>query len=288
MRRSEVAAASPDGTYQEDGVVSYFRRQAALEELTPLPVALSGWGAQHMRGSAVTGALARSAETAGQKRTDLRPARFTADLQKAATMETVCTHSTIIREGGRLMLVDTELRQRDGVVARARTLFLPAAEQIDATPPWTSVTTPSFPPEHLRPETSEGRLFYSEDTGWDANAGRHRNSTRKQVWCHSIPIVTGELPTPFQATAVVSDLTNLVTHWGAKGVRHINADVTLVLAREPNGSGMGISATGRTGMGTLSVATAEIYDHHGVFGYTTVAALLHRDRAVDTYTHLMR
>jgi hypothetical protein len=241
-----------------------------------------------MRGSAVTGALARSAEDAGGARPDLRPVRFTADLQRAATMAPVSTRSTVVREGRRLLLVDSEFLQNGHTMARARTLFLPAAPREVADPPWSPGRSPSMPPADLRPATDEGRLFFSEDEGWNSDAAAHRNSTRKQLWCQSIPVVESESVSPFQAAATVADLTNLVTHWGTDGVRHINADVTLTLARFPDGQSLGVSATGRVGSGAISVGTAEIYDGRGVFGHTTVSTILQSSRPVDTITQLMR
>lgn len=272
------------------GVLGYFRRcpGTGFEELTPLPVALSGWGGEHMRGSAVTGALARSAEDAGGARPDLRPVRFTADLQRAASMAPVSTRSTVVREGRRLLLVDSEFLQNGHTMARARTLFLPAASRMVADPPWSPGRSPSMPPAGLWPATDEGRLFFSEDEGWNSDAAAHRNSARKQLWCQSIPVVESESVSLFQAAATVADLTNLVTHWGTDGVRYINADVTLTLARFPDGQALGVSATGRVGAGAISVGTAEIYDHRGIFGHTAVSTILQSSRPVDTITQLMR
>lgn len=241
-----------------------------------------------MRGSAVTGALARSAELAGRHRPDLRPVRFTADLSRAASMDTVVTRSTIGREGGRLMLVDTELLQLERVVARARTLFLAASGHADDSPPWSPVGTPVAPPQDMEPATAEGRLFYSEECGWHPDARHHRNNARKQVWCKALPVVEGEEPTPFATAAAVADLTNLVTQWGTEGVRHINADVTLVLARDANGPDMGLSATGRVDCGGPVIGSAEIYDSQGVFGCTSITALTQTGRSSDTFANLMR
>ncbi|PBC51998.1 hypothetical protein CJ179_00890 [Rhodococcus sp. ACS1] len=282
VRRDDVPAAV--------GVSGYFRRcpGAGFEELTPLPVALSGWGSEHMRGSAVTGALARSAEGAGGARPDLRPVRFTADLQRAATMAPVSTRSTVVREGRRLLLVDSEFLQSGHIMARARTLFLPAEHREVADPPWSPGRSPSMPPTDQRPATDEGRLFFSEGEGWNADAAAHRNSARKQLWCQPISVVESESVSPFQAAATVADLTNLVTHWGTGGVRHINADVTLTLARFPDGQALGVSATGRVGAGAISVGTAEMYDHRGVFGHTVVSTILQSSRPVETITQLMR
>lgn len=269
----------------------YFRREGdgASEQLIALPVALSGWATDHLRGSAVAGALARSAEVAGRARPDLRPARFTVDLHGAASTAGATTESTVVREGRRLMLVDTEFVQGGRPVARARTLFLSAAsEEHAALEPWEPDAFPGVPPDDLVPLTEEGRLFYSDGVGWTAKAHPHQGSERKQLWCDAIPVVEGEVATAFQAAGSIADFTNLVTHWGPGGVRHINADITLVLARLPRLGPLGLSATSRARSGGLSVGTAEIYDSEGIFGYTTVSTILQSVRSVDTVSLLMR
>lgn len=86
----------------------------------------------------------------------------------------------------------------------------------------------------------------------------------------------------------VADLRNLVTHWATGGVHHINADLTLVLARSPDVRAMGVSATGWVGSVALSVGAAEMYDRRGVFGFSTVTTSVQSNRPVDTVTQLMR
>lgn len=284
-----VPASRAEAPRDEVRTLAYFARCAdgPPEHLAPQPIALSGWGDAHMRGSAVTGALARSAEGAGRRRPDLRPARFTADLQRAPTMSPVSIESTVVREGRRLLLVDSELVQDGGVVARARTLFLAEAADAAAEQPWSPGRSPAAPPHDLRPVSETGYLYFSDGRGWTANAGDHRNCARKQVWCRPVPVVRGEELSSFQAAAAVADLTNLVTHWEGGGVRHINADVTLVLGRLPDQDAIGLSAAGRAYSGTVSVGSGEMYDRRGVFGFTTVSAIVQPGRRVDTVSHLM-
>lgn len=255
--------------------------------VTPLPWALSGWGADHLRGSAVTGLLARAAERAASHRGDLRPARITVDLHSAADATPAASSSVILREGRGLLLVDSEMYQGERVVARARTVFLTAGDGGCEPAGWAS-GSPSVPPATMTPVTPEGRLFFSEGVGWSPEAADHASSRRKQVWCRPIPVVSAESPTPFQIAASVADLTSLTVHWNERGVERINADVSVVLARIPEGGDVGLSARWQAGDPAASVGAAELYDRAGVFGYTQVTALARSERVTDTVGQLMR
>src|SRR6476620_9291000 len=101
-------------------------RDVQSEEHLPQRPAGSGWGSGHMRGMAVSGALARAAERAVEAlgRQDLQPVRWTLDLFRPARMEPSVASSTVVREGRRLCLVDAVLSQDGEAVARASALYL--------------------------------------------------------------------------------------------------------------------------------------------------------------------
>ena len=104
--------------------LSFFRVAGA--ELAPEPMACSLWSDDQMHGVALSGALARALEQAqaAAGRTDLRPARYTVDLFRPASMSPCSTSATVVREGRRLCLIDAKLEQAGVVVARATAVFL--------------------------------------------------------------------------------------------------------------------------------------------------------------------
>ncbi|MFC8387011.1 acyl-CoA thioesterase domain-containing protein [Nocardia sp. NPDC057272] len=261
---------------------AFFRAESGRTstELIPQTEALSGWGEDHLRGLAISSALARAAERAVADigRADLQPVRWTLDLFRPARRRPCTTSANIVREGRRLCLVDTVLHQDGGPVARASALFLAPSESPSGAV-WSGGARPEPPP--LGASMTQGhRLYFSEGTGW-GDAAQAQNDARKQVWHDPIPVVEGEPITPLQLTAGIADVVNVVANLGSNGLEFINADLTLALVRLPVGTAVGFSATDRIEHAGISVGTAVAFDRTGVFGTATVSALANTHRTVD-------
>lgn len=249
--------------------------QAGEDILIPQPHARALWaGGDQMRGSAVSGALAREAErvAATHGASGLRPARWTLDLFRPATMAECVTRGRVVRAGRRLCLVDVVLCQGGTEIGRASALFL-AGGEVQGGPVWTPEIAVDAPPADLRPASTEPRLYSSDGTGWTGSAHAHVNGRRKRAWLHGVPVVRGESPSPFQLTAMAGDVANIVTNWGADGLAHINADVGIVLARLPAGEQIGLAAELRIEHEGLVAGVATLFDRSGVFGTASVSAL---------------
>jgi hypothetical protein len=61
-------------------------------------------------------------------------------------------------------------------------------------------------------------------------------------------------------------------NWGSHGLQFVNSDVTMLLAREPEGTMIGLAARDRQEAGGVSVATAVMFDCVGPIGLTTVTS----------------
>ncbi|WP_193612657.1 acyl-CoA thioesterase domain-containing protein [Nocardioides lijunqiniae] len=262
--------------------LSFFRADGAA--LVPTELAQSMWDANQMHGVAVSGALGRALErsVADLGRHDLRPARLTVDLFRPATMDPCETTTTVVREGRRICLVDGVLTQGGVAVARASAVFLaPSADPEGDV--WSPDARPVPPPEDVAPPTDVPHVpfFHSEDAGWSQQFGDHQNGSRKRSWNSAIPIVAGESITPFQAAAAVADGASLVTNWGSGGVQHINTDITLTLARRPEGVEIGLAAVDRVESDGIAVGTVAVFDRRGPLGTAVVTALANSHRTVD-------
>lgn len=102
-----------------------------------------------------------------------------------------------------------------------------------------------------------------------------------------LPLVDGEQNSPFVAATTSGELTSLMTNWGSAGVGYINADLTVALARLPEGHAIGVEADNHISSAGLSVGVSTLFDRHGVFGTGVVTALANADRLID-YTRLRR
>ncbi|MBY8856955.1 thioesterase family protein [Nocardia sp. CA2R105] len=263
---------------------AFFRmKYAETEELHPEPCAASGWGTAHMRGLAVSGALARETErtidTLG--RHDLQPVRWTLDMFRPAKMEPSVTSATVVRDGPRLCLIDAVLSQNGQPVARASGLYLRPSATPDGTV-WSGGASPT-PPEVPAPPKDRERLYFDPDHGWGEWTDGFQRSARKQIWHFPIPVVEGEILTPFQLAASVADVTNLISNLGSAGLEFINPDLTLAIARLPESTDLGLALTERVEQHGLAVGTAVVFDRRGVLGTVTASALANSHRTVGRY-----
>ncbi|HEU5037576.1 MAG TPA: thioesterase family protein [Nocardioides sp.] len=262
--------------------IAFFTRDGA--DLVPAPLACSMWSDDQMHGVALSGALAWAAERAlaDAGRTDLRPARWAVDLFRPARMAPCTLTTEIEREGRRICLVDVILSQGGERVARGTATFLKPSERPEGEV-WEPTDRPAPPPQDVvPPATSEPRAPYIRSSvDWSQNFLEHQNADRKTSWSTAVPIVAGEPVTGFQAAAATADGTSMVTNWGSRGVEYINTDITMTLAREPDGVEIGLLATDRVEHEGIAVGTAAMFDRRGPLGTVIVAALANARRTVD-------
>lgn len=257
--------------------------EADGDELVPTAIARSMWSDNQMRGVALSGALSRAIERCVTEagRADLRPARMTVDLFRPATMDPCLVTTEVVREGRRICLVDALLTQGGERVARASAVFLKPSGSA-AGEVWEPTDRPSPPPVEVAPVSTEPRVpFFHSDAGWTQQFSDHQNGSRKASWNTGLPVVSGEEVTPFQAVAAMADGASLVTNWGDQGVEYINTDITLTLARLPEGVEVGLAAEDRVERDGIAVGTAVVFDRSGPVGTSVVTSLVNTRRTVD-------
>jgi hypothetical protein len=250
--------------------------------LVPLPPAVGGWGEQ-VRGMAVSAALVREVEriahSAGLGM--FIPIRWTLDLLRPCRNHRFEVRGSVVRQGRRIAVIQVELAQSGTVTARGTALYTVAGSQSAGDQGWTSDDAMDPPPAMPGFDGGEGRVFFSPGAGWSAQLTDHQNARPKTSWHTRRTVVEGEEPTPFQFVAGVADVTNLVTHWGARGLEHINADVSLHLARLPRGAEVGLKATFRQVVGGVAIGGAAVHDRDGCIGLAVVSSLDNHAHAVD-------
>ena len=267
--------------------LSFFTRGDG-DALVPTELACSLWSDDQMHGVALSGALARALEQAAAQtgRHDLRPARYTVDLFRAARMQPCRVRTTIVREGRRLCLIDAVLEQGGDPVARASGLFLQPSEPAPGEV-WEPDTVFDPPPADLAPVSDQPRvpLFSSERLGWTTSFAEHQNGQRKMTWQTGMPVIPEEQPSPFVAAASIADAGSMVTNWGSNGVEQINTDITMTLARTPASLEIGLAAVDRVSSEGIAVGTATVFDRQGRLGSVVVSSIANAKRTVDFGVH---
>src|SRR3546814_12232982 len=98
--------------------LAFFNREG--EDFAPRDLAKSLWSDKQMHGVAVSGLLAWGAERLQHKlgREELVPAKFSVDMFRPAAMALTSFEATVVRTGGRILLLDVVLVQAGETVAR--------------------------------------------------------------------------------------------------------------------------------------------------------------------------
>jgi hypothetical protein len=206
----------------------------------------------------------------------MRVARATVDLHRPVPIAPLHLVTRVLREGKRLQLVEATIAY-DGVeVARATTLRLRlGAGPADTTDPGRPPVAPPPPPETFParpPQRSTG-----DRTGFiDGMDVRHVGDGMSTAWYRVVaPVVAGEVASPTVRLAMVSDFTaNAANYLDHRQWSCINPDLTMHLARQPEGDWFAVATRNWYEQDGIGHARADIFDTSGFVGTVTTAALV--------------
>jgi hypothetical protein len=96
----------------------------------------------------------------------------------------------------------------------------------------------------------------------------------RRTWLRETrPFVEGEPLTPLIRAALAADNASGQVNGGPLGLAYINADLTITLARLPEGEWLGLDAISRAAADGVSVGTVDLYDRKGRIGQVTLIAV---------------
>ena len=121
----------------------------------------------------------------------------------------------------------------------------------------------------------------ASNSAWNTDMGAHQNGGRKRLWSHPLPAIEGEEATAFVKAVTAAESTSLVTNWGSSGIGFINCDLSVELARLPQGDWMGVEADSHIESDGISIGTAGLFDSHGMFGMGIVTAVNNAAAEID-------
>lgn len=256
---------------------SYFT--ASADGLAPSDFAHGPWSTEMHHGRLLGGLAARAAELAAAELDGgldgWRGARLTVDLFRAAPMEPVQSSATVLRQGGKVRVIDVVLTVAGHEVAAARSLFLREGHQ----PPgqiWQPERSAWPAPEDCpRPEPRDGR---EPDERWHIRVagGGFDTSDQARLWTEeTVNLVDDEPLSPFVRAAISADLASPLANSGDEGVHYINGDYTLLLSRYPTGTWVGVEVTDHHAADGIAVGSARLVDLDGPFA-TSVATAISR------------
>lgn len=244
----------------------------------PTAMSTSPWGDGLVGGAMLSGLLAQVIETeiarlpAPEGAAPLLPARLTVDLVRPVPRAPLTIATTLLRAGRRLVAMDAAIHTDEGLVARARSLWL----RQSAEPPGKVA--------HPAEGTFAGPAAFERDPlraerprrdPWERRTVQPRGGTRPAaVWIRlASPLIAGLATSRFVQAAAAADFANPQGNEGEAGLQFVNADISLTLHRLPLGVWMLAEAVARSSEAGIAFATCALADEQGRFGASSVASL---------------
>lgn len=240
----------------------------------PTNQAMGPWDPAHCHGGPVSALLARSLERTDPGEVNWHLARMTVELMRPVPVGVGLRLTTATERSGRkVSLVTASLFAGDTEVARARGLRIRMTDLAipsDTVVPTGSLLRPVADSVHaVMPSSEPGTISFA------TSACEHRFAASSwtdlgpvQVWVRLlVPVIAGETPTGAQRAAAAADFGNGVSNvlpW--EQYLFINPDLTVHLARPPEGEWIGMSTvTHATGLG-IGMAESALFDEAGPVG----------------------
>ncbi|WP_298195953.1 acyl-CoA thioesterase domain-containing protein [Novosphingobium sp.] len=228
------------------------------------------WRSDSIDGRAIVAALGHEIERR-HGAADLWPARLTVDMHRLPPREPLHIETRVVREGGRLRLIEAILTLHGDEYARATCQLLrerpPAPGQVwPGLPPW---QVPA--PDDLTSLPDEHHMRLAE---WRLIAGTLGAVGPRRVWIRpTVETVAGEPLTPFSRVAAIADTASPWVHAADVGIGYINTDVTLHLYRPPDGEWIGLDALLHDEAAGRAIGTCRVYDQSGPIGLASTTAV---------------
>lgn len=255
---------------------------ANVYESTPL--ANAGWYDEGQHGGAFAALVAGHVEETVPALSDMQVNRVTIEIFRVVPVVPLRIESEVLREGKRIQTVEARVYGPDGVllsvatIQRLRKAALPLPA--DAAPP---------PLELPGPDETEGEVGAAWGVGEEGKTMFHRQAMEVReifggftekgpgaVWMRlRKPIVAGRDPTPLQRAVATADFCNGVSRKLSIGEWvFMNPDLSVHLARYPEGEWIALSAeSGYENLGR-GIATGTLWDRDGWVGRSTQSLYL--------------
>jgi Thioesterase-like superfamily len=207
---------------------------------------------------------------------NLQPARLTADLYRLPDLEPVTIATRLVRQGGRIKVVEAELFSGGVSSARASCQLLRRGQQPEASlwspQPWDAPLPENVPPPE-KPFTDKWEMRPILPPGVAVTHGLRAPGPRR-TWLREVrPLVGGEAYTPFSRVATGVDFTSPIANGAETGLDFINSDVTLYLHRLPVGEWIGYEVADHQSAEGIALGHCRLHDVEGPVGFSSCAAL---------------
>lgn len=254
--------------------VALFERRE--DGFMPLEAAGSPWHPEVLHGGSVSGLLGVVVQQWLDHWSDFMLQRLTLDLLRPVPRALLSIEASVLRDGGRLKLLDLRMFGHGKLVCQARVLAqrgtpvtLPDYAPRPAPPPAAPESLPESSVQAMLdgkdldlPPGLHNHVLLREITPWDEGG-------RCQSWVRiPVDVVAGETVTPVVRMALLADMANGAGQLNLGDNRgSINADITLALSGYPVSEWVCFDARALMNEAGLGVVHARLYDTRGEIGH---------------------
>jgi hypothetical protein len=205
---------------------------------------------------------------------NLTPARLTVDLYRLPDLSAAEVMTRLVKQSGRIKVVDAEFISGGVSSARATCQLLRRTEQPQGEV-WRAGPWGAPHPETLPPPANRSFLRGMWEMRPIPSGPRDRGPRR--TWLREVrELVEGVPYTPFTRIATGIDYVSPFSNSGEGGLGFINSDVTLYLHRPMAGEWTGYEVTNHQSSEGVAVAECMLHDVEGPIGFAACAALAQR------------
>lgn len=235
---------------------------------TPTEHTRGPWDEHACHAGPPTGLIARALE---QLIPDQRLTRLTVNLQRPIPFSGFRITTNIIRQGRTVTLTEASLVDNDGSVK-----ITAAALHLTERP---AHPYPTHSQALLNPDDAPVGPFPIKTTLHDKPAfngtgvetrypiGENDQPGPTTAWLKTVPLLPDEKPSPFQRICPLADCGNAFgRNADPDQTMFMNADLTLVLHRDPVGEWLGSRSVGYWEPTSIGLADAQLFDKNGIVG----------------------
>ena len=240
----------------------------------PTPSSRGPWDPKSLHGRVIAGLLGYEIERTLNDPAFM-PARLTVDMYRLPDLSPVEVTTRVVRDGGRLKVIDAEFFSAGVSMARATCQLLRRTENpagaVWEPPDWDAPPPASIPdPEDRR--GGMGGMWATKPI-----AGGFGQPGKRRVWISEVrELIGGVRLTPFTRVALAADFASPFANSGDQGLAYINSDLTLYLHRAPVTEWIGFEVVNHHATEGVAIGECWLYDEQGPIGSSTVCALAQR------------
>ncbi|MGA8361244.1 MAG: thioesterase family protein [Candidatus Dormiibacterota bacterium] len=208
--------------------------------------------------------------------------RTTVEIFRPVPLRPVEVSARIEREGRRVQLLTASLTDGNTELCRATAWRMRIADLDLGERPPLEVPFPGPDSAVAHVSETDDPAFHQTGVEMRFARGAFMKQGPATVWIRlAIPLIAGKTPTPLQRVIAAADFGNGVASalpWGR--FLFINTDLTVYLARTPEGEWIGLDASTDVDPRGTGVAYSRLYDERGPIGHALQSLFIDRLRVV--------